>query len=112
MVIPDYNVIVACKDKKYNLINSSGEKLWNGLLFDDVYMTVTSTEKKYYIIRNEKKYDAQRQLERIGLVSESKVEEKSPDQEENNNQSNNNGNKTSDDNQDSISFLLIPFIIL
>lgn len=101
LVIPDYNVIVACKDKKYNLINSSGEKLWNGLLFDDVYMTVTSTEKKYYIIRNEKKYDAQRQLERIGLVSENKVEEKSPDQEENNNQSNNNGNKTSDDNQDS-----------
>ena len=49
-------------------------------------MTVTSTEKKYYIIRNEKKYDAQRQLERIGLVSENKVEGKSPDQEENNNQ--------------------------
>lgn len=101
MVIPDYNVIVASKDKKYNLINSSGEKLWNGLLFDDVYMTVTSTEKKYYIIRNEKKYDAEKQLKKLGLVSESEVEEKSPDQVENKNQSNNNGNKASDDNQDS-----------
>lgn len=101
LVIPDYNVIVASKDKKYNLINSSGEKLWNGLLFDDVYMTVTSTEKKYYIIRNEKKYDAEKQLKKLGLVSESEVEEKSPDQVENKNQSNNNGNKASDDNQDS-----------
>ena len=67
LVIPDYNVVVASKNKKYYLINSSGEILWGGAGFDDVYMTVSSTEKKYYIIANNKRYDAEVQLDKIGV---------------------------------------------
>lgn len=100
LVIPDYNVIVACKDKKYNLINSSGEKLWNGLFFDDVYMTVTSTEKKYYIIRNERKYDAEQQLKKLGLTTQKDVESDSPDNESQNNKESNSNENYNDEQQE------------
>lgn len=78
LVIPDYEVIVACKNKKYVLINSSGELLWGGAGFDDVYMTVTSTQKSYHIINNNKEYDAEEQLDRIGVkVKQNSTEESS-----------------------------------
>lgn len=48
LIIPDYNVLVASKNKKYVLINSEGEELCKPIL-DDVYMTINSGKKYYYM---------------------------------------------------------------
>lgn len=99
LVIPNYNVIVACKDKRYIVINSLGEELWNGNSFDEVYMKVNNTyddvkqvnvnTMKYYIILNEVEYDAEEQLEKIG-VSAKKNDESDSEQEQNSNKKNTN----------------------
>ena len=51
LVIPDYDVIVACKNKKYTLINSSGKTIF-AALDDDIYMTISSGQKHYYMNNN------------------------------------------------------------
>lgn len=51
LMIPDYNVMVACKNKKYTLVNSVGEELCYPVL-DDVYMTINSGKKYYYMNYN------------------------------------------------------------
>ena len=51
LMIPDYNVMIACKDKKYTLINSVGEELCRPIL-DDAYMTINSGKKYYYMNYN------------------------------------------------------------
>lgn len=67
LVIPDYNVLVACKDKKYTLVNSSGQELFGGIIADDIYMTISGGETHYYIIANNKQYDAEKYLDSIGV---------------------------------------------
>lgn len=57
LIIPDYNVLVACKDKKYTLLNQSGEALFNTIA-DDIYMTISGGEKHYHISVNGKDLDA------------------------------------------------------
>lgn len=51
LMIPDYNVMVACKNKKYTLINSEGIELCYPVL-DDVYMVISSGKKYYYMNYN------------------------------------------------------------
>lgn len=51
LMIPDYNVMIACKNKKYTLINSVGEELCRPIL-DDAYMTINSGKKYYYMNYN------------------------------------------------------------
>ncbi len=51
LMIPDYNVIIASKNKKYTLINSVGEELCLPVL-DDVYMTISAGNKYYYMNYN------------------------------------------------------------
>lgn len=75
LVIENYDVVVACKDKKYILINSLGKLLWNGAAFEDVYMTVSSAGKKYVLVKNGKEYDAEEQLDRIGAKTNTKTTE-------------------------------------
>ncbi len=48
LIIPEYNVLVACQNKKYTLINSVGKELCYPVL-DDVYMTISLGEKHYYM---------------------------------------------------------------
>lgn len=57
LVIQDYNVLVACKDKKYTLLNQSGEELFNTIA-DGIYMTISGGEKHYHISVNGKVLDA------------------------------------------------------
>lgn len=75
LVIENYDVVVACKDKKYILVNSLGKLLWNGAAFEDVYMTVSSAGKKYVLVKNGKEYDAEEQLDRIGAKTNTKTTE-------------------------------------
>lgn len=51
LLIPDYDVIIAGKDKKYTLIDSTGKMLCNPIL-DDVYMTINAGQKYYYMNYN------------------------------------------------------------
>lgn len=48
LMIPDYNVMVAKREGKYTLINSEGEEVCMPVL-DDVYMTISSGQKHYYM---------------------------------------------------------------
>lgn len=67
LVIPNYNVLVACKDKKYTLLNNIGEELFNGPVADDIYMTIDGGEKHYYISANNQTIDAEEYLQSIDV---------------------------------------------
>ena len=67
LVIPDYEVLVACKDKKYTLLNSSGKELFAGPVADDIYMTISGGQKHYYITVNDSTMDAEQYLKNIGI---------------------------------------------
>ena len=58
LVIPNYNVLVALKDEKYTLINSSGDEII-ATVADDIYMTIAGGEKHYYITVNDQRIDAE-----------------------------------------------------
>ena len=66
LVIPEYNVIVASRNKKYTLINSSGEYAIRGYA-DDIYMTINSNQKHYYMNANDKRYDVEQYLDNLGV---------------------------------------------
>lgn len=58
LVIPNYNVLVALKEEKYTLINSSGDEII-ATVADDIYMTIAGGEKHYYITVNDQRIDAE-----------------------------------------------------
>lgn len=67
LVIPEYNVIVACKDKKYTLLSSTGKELFAAPVADDIYMTISDNTKHYYITANNETMDATVYLDKIGV---------------------------------------------
>lgn len=73
LVIPNYNVIVACIEDKYTLLNSSGEQPF-GAFVDDIYMKINGGEKSYEMIANDKTYDVEEYLDRLGVHSTSNSE--------------------------------------
>lgn len=48
LIVPEYNVMIARKNEKYTLINAEGKEICNPIL-DDVYMTISSGKKNYYM---------------------------------------------------------------
>lgn len=74
LMIPEYNVLVAAKDKKYTLINSSGEELCIPIL-DDVYMTINSGKKYYYMNYNDKTVNVEDFLDQVGVKTVNNQEE-------------------------------------
>lgn len=64
--IPDYKVLVACKNQKYTLINTSGKQLFD-IIADDIYMTISGGNKHYYIIANNNRFDAETLLDKSGV---------------------------------------------
>lgn len=98
LVIPDYEVLVACKDKKYTLLNSVGEELFAAPVADDIYMTISGGKRHYYITANNGIMDAEVYLDKIGVTT------KSSNNNQNNttnniSNSNNTPNNTSNNNQ-------------
>lgn len=67
LVIPDYNVLVACKDDKYTLLNSVGKQLFVAPVADDIYMTISGGQRHYYITANNQTMDAETYLKNIGV---------------------------------------------
>ena len=63
----DYNLIVACQNRKYNLITLEGNGLFDDYILDSVYITVTEGKNVYYITSGEQT------RELIGFLQENKV---------------------------------------
>lgn len=86
LLVPDYNLIVVCQNKKYGLINSSGEIVIRPVL-DDVYMIISSGKKYYYMNANDKKYNI-----------EEFFDEQGPSKDTQNNTDSNETNKNESEN--------------
>ncbi len=71
LVIPNYDVLVVCKDNKYSLLNSSGRELF-AIVADDIYMTFSGGETHYYIAVNDQQMDAEDWLDEYGITTENK----------------------------------------
>lgn len=105
LTIPNYDVIVACKDKKYTLINSSGLQLFP-IVADDIFMTISDGETHYYIAINDQRIDAEEWLDVNGITARPNTTEEnnnSSSKEENARQTNeeeqqNNENNNRDNN--------------
>ena len=68
LVIPGYNVIVACLNNRYTLLNASGEQPIRAFV-DDIYMVISGGEKHYQMTANDKIYDVEEYLDRLGVQS-------------------------------------------
>lgn len=102
LVIPDYDVIVACKDKKYTLLNSTGEELFAAPVADDIYMTISGGEKHYYIAVNNGKMDAEEYLDKIGVTSKNSSTTSNKDNNTTNNTTKNTTNSSNTSNTNNV----------
>ena len=66
LVIPNYDVMVVCKDKKYGLINSQGQTI-SAVVCDDIYMSISGGQTHYYMNYNDTKYDIEERLDNSGV---------------------------------------------
>ncbi len=101
LVIPNYNVLVACKDRKYTLINSSGQQLFTPVA-DDIYMTITGGEKHYYIAVNDQIINAEEWMNKYGITAQGNKNQQGQEQNNNTN-SNTNGEKQENMTKDNTS---------
>ena len=76
LLIPNYNMMVICQNKKYALVNSSGKTIIQPIL-DDVYMTINSGKKYYYMNFNDKKINIEEFLDQQGPNSNKNNDENS-----------------------------------
>lgn len=113
LVIPDYNVLVACKDRKYTLLNNIGEELFSGPVADDIYMTIDGGKKHYYITANNQTMDAEDYLNQIDVNPKSNnqntqtnnnEENRQEEQNEQNNYENNNEQNNEQENLENQEF--------
>ena len=101
LVIPNYNVLVVCKDKKYTLLNTLGVELF-GNVADDIYMTITRETngeeiRHYYITVNDQIMDAEEYLDRSGVKTRKTDSE---DQNTKTNDNNDNKEEQGEENQE------------
>ena len=66
LLIPNYNLLVICQNKKYGLVNSSGEIVVRTMI-DDVYMTITSGKTYYYMNVNNKTINIEEWLDGLNV---------------------------------------------
>ena len=71
LVIPEYNILVARKDKKYYLLDKNGKELGNGIDFDEVYMETDSEKTTYYVTRNETSANIEKILDKLQVKTSS-----------------------------------------
>ena len=99
LVIPDYEVLVACKDEKYTLLNSVGRELFGAPVADDIYMIISGGQTHYYITANNQTMDAEVYLDNIGVRKQSEGGNVSSNTNNNNsNQTSNNTNNVNNTN--------------
>ena len=99
LVIPDHNVIVACKDKKYTLLNQAGKELFAPIA-DDIYMNISGGEKLYWIAVNNNRMDATKYLDQTGVSSNGNTESNKESNTNNNTKSSNTSNSDNNRNNE------------
>ncbi len=103
LVIPNYNVIVACKDKKYTLLNSVGQELFAAPVADDIYMTISEGQRNYYISVNNGIMSVKDYFDRIGITEKNQIindNSNNEQQDENNQESQENQQVENGENQE------------
>lgn len=102
LIIPDYNLIVVQKDKKYSVINEKGKTNILPFSFDSMYIKMENGQLKYYMQVNNKEYSILKTLENVlGKSDDSgdKTNENNSRDSTNNSITNNsNGSKTNINN--------------
>lgn len=71
LVIPKYEGIVVRKDKKYGIINSTGEELVPCVL-DSVYSVTSAGQDSYYMVQGDKIIDVLEYIEKFVIQSEAR----------------------------------------
>lgn len=104
LVIPSYNVLVACRDKKYTLVNSFGSEII-ATVADDIYMTISGEEgRHYYIAINDKRVDAEEWMDLNGITertgANNQTNNTTSSQNSNNNNNSNNSQNRNNQNED------------
>lgn len=95
LVIPGYDVVVACAEERYTLLNASGVQPFPAFV-DDIYMTISGGQKHYYMTSNNNTYDVEDYLDRIGV----RADGQSSSNSNSSSSSNSNSNQT-DENEES-----------
>ena len=98
LVIPDYNVIVTKKDGKYGIINSSGVEIIRPIA-DDIYMTINSDKKYYYLNIMDKKYDLIEYLDQRGVKTTDNETESTTSENTTNNETQNTTSENTVENE-------------
>lgn len=103
LLVPDYNVIVVCKNEKYTLLNENGEYPFRAYV-DDIYMIINAGQKHYYMTANDTTYDVEDYLDKIGVKTNNKQnsntsQSNNSNNEEQNNEQNENKNTNEEQNQ-------------
>lgn len=100
LVIPEYNVLVACQNRKYTLLNNVGEQLIKGAVADDIYMTIDQGKKYYYITANNQTISATEYLDQFDVkMTKDTNTQVNSNQISNNQEDNNQGNNNQEDRQ-------------
>ena len=102
LVIPDYNVIVACLNNRYTLLNASGEQPIKAFV-DDIYMVISGGKKQYLMNANDKTYDVEEYLDRLGVLestSNNNTNTSDNNTTTNNNENNQVNNETTEENNE------------
>ncbi len=105
LVIPSYDVLVACIDNRYTLLNASGEQPIRAFV-DDIYMVISGGEKHYKMTANDKTYDVEEYLDRLGVLestsnnNRTNTSSNTTNINENDNQVNNETNEENTDNNE------------
>ncbi len=108
LVVPDYEVIIVCKNKKYGLMNKSGERILD-VIADDIFMTYENGENKYYINANNSQVNLLDYLDQVGgrvntdvqIQNQQSVESQQAQDQENQNQEEQQGEEQIQQEQDS-----------
>lgn len=73
--IPTYNLIVGCKENKYNLIDSEGKWLFEEFIFDSIYITVKEGKNNYYVSMGEEQKELEAFLQEKGIEKPTQLEQ-------------------------------------
>lgn len=101
LVVPDYNVIVVEKNRKYSVITSSGEEI-EGLpfVFDSIYLSISGGQTSYILEYNSEKYNLTEQLDGLGYGKNNNIKNSNTKQENNNEAQDNNQQQENNENQE------------
>ena len=100
LVVPDYNVIVVEKDKKYNLVSDKGEEKFSDFFFDSIYMEIENNATKYWMVYNSERIDVVAYLKKLDEMQSKNTDSSlSTSQGNNNKQEENNSQDNSERNE-------------